>query len=127
MKKQNLQPAVCIFSADKTYRSPEMNDKYQGHVRFYLESNSIPYKQVIGTYDGVVETSFIIPARYEEVAQKLANRYDQELYLYLHPDRHTEQVDPLTRERCSFGQWVHANTKPKGDYTYSNGDYFEVI
>ena len=126
MKKQNLKPAVCIFSVDKYYRTDDRNHEYRRWVVRQLERNDIPYKIVSGKYTGIAEVSYVVLAKYLDYVEQFTYESDQDGFLFVHPDRTVDLID-VDGGAEEIGRLVPAHKKPKGDYTLDSGQYYEVI
>jgi hypothetical protein len=77
----NKYEHVLIFSAERSTIPSEVNDLASAAVKLALENNNIPHIETLGVYQGVSERSFIVPATYRSIVEKLCDRYKQDCYL----------------------------------------------
>lgn len=59
--KRNIK--LVIFSVEQADVSKEENTRRSNEVERVLNERDIPYKRIIGSYKGQLESSFIVPKR----------------------------------------------------------------
>ena len=131
MKLTNLRPPTIIFSVEKDSSTLQDNRARSYSLRFLLKSFGVPFKEVAGRYKGYYERSFVVHAKHEPLIAALCWAGNQDTYLYLNEYRDA-YLTGVTKSydhpaRTHMGKWVHAHSKPEGDYTRDGEHYYEVI
>jgi len=120
-------PAVFIFSADRAELTVDENVQRRRQLLDELEEAAIPYKLVIGEYNGERESSVVLGSNYHDLVLAYLKRYGQDLCLLV--DNHqVYKVYPNGHEEY-FGVMENVGRhEPAGDYTYDpfTRCYFKV-
>jgi len=91
MFSSNNSKSVVIFSVEKKDLNKVQNKARTEPIESYLKRAEIPFKKIIGSYFGTLETSFIISHKnYTEdriLRGEIFDRFDQESILHVDKDK----------------------------------------
>lgn len=91
---KHLSSHVIIVSASKENLPVVENMKRHKELAGYLQMLNVPFEEVIGLYDGVIEHSIMIDGDNRRIAAMIVRDYEQMCYLEHHNDRTCELVYP---------------------------------
>lgn len=117
----NIQETFFIFSAEKSNLSPKENEYLTSELKSKLETLKIPHKDVLGVFNGVEETSFVVVgAEHEGIVSKLSNIYAQDSFLKSYPNRETYLIfsDKTKEYLGTFKPLEGFLAKKYNNYTY---------
>lgn len=124
---------MIIFSLDLKDR-PANTKQVQAYLSSLVGPNG--FKPLIGSYNGITENSYIMPAEGNlDLIKSYATMYGQESIMLLHGDNHAELVylnGPRKGERQGLGTLKavsEAEARRQLGWTLdpSNGQYYTVV
>lgn len=126
MKLFKKHSPFVIFSVYRHRDEAEDSADHAATLK-HLDRMGIPALSVLGKYDGKAEQSILIDGYYEDVAQTVAHKYNQESILRVGGDLGTYIVltGPV-RSAQYIGQWTEIDNPTGHDYTtnpYSGKHY----
>lgn len=88
----NIQPRTLIVSVYLSSNSELDNITNHDTARAALDALGVGYIELLGSYRGVTEKSFVIDHSFKRVVELLVRDYSQESYLLLESDRYASLV-----------------------------------
>jgi len=101
------------FSVELSTNSDQDNKIATDLTRVILNKSNIPFKEVIGSYSGDRENSFIVHPKYENEVFDIANSANQESILFVGPTGNASLTYLETGKTVSLGKMKQHN-KPNG-------------
>lgn len=125
---KHLSSHVIIVSSSKETLSAAENAKRHEELTGYLRMLSVPFEEVIGLYDGVIEPSVMIDGDNQRVAAMIVRDYEQMCYLEHHNDRTCELVYPdWSRKKIgTMREVTEQEAKKKNNWTQTKDKRFFV-
>ena len=123
---------MIVFSAEKQDLSIYENTQRTSELYDILSTAGISFKELQGKYQGVSETSFIVPASKVGMVKELCHQFEQECYLELGPElkggRAAWFVYSNGRKEYQ-GQLQGQPNKPNEDYTFdpTTSTYYTIV
>lgn len=100
-------------------------------LKVWLNSLSIPFKELIGRYKGTDEHSLLISSEHRRVVDAIVRDYNQESYLELYHDGFAELVYRNgSREKLGYLKQVtpeHAKTLDAFSFDPIENQYYTVV
>lgn len=90
MRTSNAE--VIIFSADREGREELLNIEARTDLECMMHSDGIFFERVTGCYEGTIENSYMVSAKYLEVVKGYAKLFNQESILVLDHERQASLV-----------------------------------
>lgn len=123
--------AICIVSVHRTERTDEENQRLHNIVLNELYVFDIPYKEVIGCYQGTLEKSILLSLDRMDIAHAIAVRHSQDCFLVRYSDNAAYNVY-AGMGMDYLGQWTEVTKEvalTKDGYTFdpSTGLYYTCI
>lgn len=90
----NLQDIVFIISAELSKLSYKENEGRTNELHMILQDRGVSFKDVVGSYKGVEETSFVVVGEENRgLVMELMRHYGQESVLVSYSDRSSYLID----------------------------------
>lgn len=106
----------------------KVSTEESNRVHSFFQDKSYGVLNIEGYFEGKDEHSFLVTGdmNTEKYVQQICRDYNQDSYLRIHNDNHTELVFSLG-DVISLGVWTNVKqNKPVGPYSIVLGDYFMV-
>ena len=125
---KHLSSHVIIVSSSKETLPVTENAKRHKELTGYLRMLSVPFEEVIGLYDGVIEHSVMLNGDNQQVAAMIVRDYEQMCYLEHHNDRTCELVYPdWSRKKIgTMREVTEQEAKKKNNWTQTKDKRFFV-
>ncbi len=91
---RTLNKQILIFSTYQSTHPEVLNSMNHSNTMKLLKSRGVPFKELVGVYDGTQEKSILVPVKYRGTVESLCDKYSQECYLESHSDRFCELIYP---------------------------------
>lgn len=113
----NTSEPFAIVSPERSEFDSEDNELRVIRVRDALGEWQVPYKEVVGYFEGEYEVSFVV--RNVSTAVLIGLMFDQKSVLIVDANQQAWLRDPRTGEEEYLGPWVQSITPEKLDaFTY---------
>lgn len=116
MKQQ--YPVTLIFSVSQANDTDHNNAESHSGIISYLAEHNIGFKEVMGSYKGVMERSLVVDGKYEDEVLDICKANKQICYLRLDQDRNAEFVNPYKPTKT-----VKAGVFKAVEHLEANEDY----
>ena len=112
----NIIRPKLIFSTFRTEKTEDENIHSDKVVANILKGANIPFRQAIGTFEGIQEFSFVVDAKYRVMVEELCKTYEQDCYLEIDANRQGYLIYP-DGSTVQIGTMHTSETRPDGDNT----------
>lgn len=125
----NITQGFIIFSPERADVSTAENVERVSVAIQWLQREAIPFEQALGSFQGVVEHSFVVPFQYrDKVVHKADYDFQQNSILEVHGDgvavlRELVDLKPVILGRFTKVDAMEAR-KAMGWTRLNNGDYY---
>ena len=86
---KHISKPILIFSGERSNLSKYENDCRTMAIGQLLDSMKIPFNRALGSYQGIIENSFIVYTDHESTVKDLCKAFDQDCYLKIENDGHS--------------------------------------
>lgn len=117
----NIKEKIVIFSVFQSHLPYINNIANTSTVESEMKRLGIPYKRVLGSYNGVIETSLVIPAEFKWAAYDFARLFSQDSILETDSNGNAYLTFIKTNETNLLGQLRPASEEyavSKDAYTF---------
>jgi len=134
MLNNNNDSTVFILSAELSTNSFRTNSERTAELSELLQASGMPFKDVLGRYEGTDEVAFVVVTEDRERILKLARDFDQECILELGPKnclnvRESKLLGVKTGEVYATGEFIIVPeyiAKENKSYTFDGKNYYII-